>query len=96
MRSDSDSPGSSESDNPRESAVAAVQKRAAASCPSERSSHNDDVARKVQGLRPASAGIDACRIRDGWPLFEDPPPFSRVSRVRRGAARAAVGTPEDG
>lgn len=61
VKSDSDSHGSSESDNQRENAVPAVQKHAAPSSLSDsavedESSDKDDVTRKVQSLSLASPG----------------------------------------
>lgn len=61
VKSDLDSHGSSESDNQRDNAVPAAQKRAAPSSLSDsavedESSDKDDVTRKVQSLSLASAG----------------------------------------
>lgn len=61
VKSDSDSHGSSESDNLRESAAPAVQEHAAASFLSDsavedESSDKDDVRRRVQALALASPG----------------------------------------
>lgn len=61
MKSDSDSHGSSESDNQRENVAPAVQKHAAASSLSDsavedESSDKDDVTRRVQALALASPG----------------------------------------